>query len=86
MRDNGSMPLEQRRLTSLCPLLVHDSVPTLAAADGVASLDLVFVVTVATDVDHGLLRRLFGLRIGGLHGEREEATGAGGRWREEARG
>lgn len=31
--------------TSLCPLLVHDSVATLSASDRIAGLDFVFSVT-----------------------------------------
>lgn len=48
---------------SFRPLLVHDAVPAFATSDRVAGFDLIFVMTLATDIHHGLFDRFFGLVV-----------------------
>jgi len=51
--------INQYKLTSLGPLLVHDSVATFTTSNGVLWFDLVLVMTFTTDIDHGLLLDLW---------------------------
>ena len=38
---------------SFCSLLVHDSVSTFSASDGITCFDFILIVAFSTDVDHG---------------------------------
>jgi hypothetical protein len=64
---------------SFRPLLVHDSISALTTSDRVAGFDLILVMTLATDVHHGLFDLLFGLLVVDLHHWMRSVTMAGTR-------
>ena len=54
MENNNKSSFQETVLTSLSPLLVHDSVSTLSTSNGILGFDLILVMAFTTNINHGL--------------------------------